>query len=83
MQAYSFYYWVHLQLGHGFSFFGVVDVIFHEADPEGWWIKGVAAAGEDLPEYLAESVRGLIEFDKKTRTEITEKCVREIAKLNG
>jgi hypothetical protein len=80
---YSFFYWVHLQLEYGFSFFGVVDVVFHEADPEGWWIRGVAAAGKDLPEEVAATVRELIEFDKKTRMEITYKCVRKREKFNA
>ena len=80
--THSLIHFVYLPLPYGLTFFGSLEIHLHRLDPHGWWIENVFNKTERLPDDWSKFIKEAVDADKKIHSEITAKCVREIARLN-
>lgn len=79
---YRLIHFVYIQLKHGLSFFGHVEVRLFLADPTGWWVEAVFDNNsQPVPADWSQHIKEAIEADKAISSDITSKCVREAARI--
>lgn len=68
-------HFVYVQLKHGISFFGHIEIRLFLEDPTGWWIESVFDNdGLPVPDMWSQQIKEAIEANVSISSDITFRC---------